>query len=164
MSNRVLVGGKRAAVILDIDGFLADNVKRLAVLDRAAPDWRAFHEACEDDPVLPGGAALASVLFDTGYIVALVTCRWEEYRSATQRWLVRNRIRSHLLLMREPGMEHYEVKEVHATWLQQRYHVALAVDDDPAHGEQYSALGIPFLYVHSGYYEAGYVPDNHLST
>jgi hypothetical protein len=34
---------RQFAVVCDIDGVLADNAARLAVLDRSAPDWEAFH-------------------------------------------------------------------------------------------------------------------------
>lgn len=140
------------AVIFDIDGVLADAAGRQHFLDWG--DWKAFFEACGDDPVIDEIDRLLDLL-DGSLQIILLTGRPRRVMPHTTAWLERFQVRWDLLIMREfgdySGVEDFKRRALHDLRAQ-GFDVLLALDDDPKNHAMYVAEGVPCIYIHSGYY------------
>lgn len=143
------------AVIADIDGVLADAQGRQHLLRGPGRDWRAFFDACGEDPVVHEVRALLSLL-DPRLAVLLVTARPVRIREVTLAWLESNDLRYDLLVMRPAGVgvPAVEVKrEVVDELRDAGFRLELAIEDDPEIRDMYGEVGVTCLYLHSGYYD-----------
>jgi phosphoglycolate phosphatase-like HAD superfamily hydrolase len=140
-------------VIFDIDGVLADAQGRQHYLEWG--NWRAFFDACGDDPVIEEIERLLELL-DTNLRIVLVTGRPRRVAPHTLGWLERYGLRWDILVMRDfgdySGVDDYKrgvVDELRGAGFDLR----LALDDDPKNHAMYVDEGVPCLYIHSGYYQ-----------
>jgi hypothetical protein len=143
------------AVVVDIDGVIADAAQRQHYLEWPRRDWRAFFDACGDDPVIDEVKTLLDLL-DPSLAVLLVTARPHRVHELTEAWLRRYAIRWDLLVMRPWG--DYELSrdfKQTVVWDLRAYgfRLALAFEDDRRNVAMFRAEGIPCLYVHSGYFD-----------
>jgi phosphoglycolate phosphatase-like HAD superfamily hydrolase len=143
------------AVIFDVDGVLADAQGRQHHLEWDRRDWDAFFDACADDPVVEEVQTLVSLL-DPELLVLLVTARPQRVRDLTLSWLDHHELRWDLLVMRptrefSPAVEFKRdiVDELRG----EGFVLELALEDDPRNRDMYLAMGVPCLYIHSGYYD-----------
>jgi uncharacterized HAD superfamily protein len=144
----------RAAVV-DIDGVLSDAASRQHYLESPRRDWRAFFDACGDDPVIEEMHVLLDLL-DRDLQVILLTARPERLHRITEAWLRRYGIRWDVLIMR--GWGDYEVardfKEATVAELRAYgFDLRLAFEDDRRNVEMFRTAGVPCVYFHSGYYD-----------
>jgi phosphoglycolate phosphatase-like HAD superfamily hydrolase len=143
------------AVVFDLDGVLSDARGRQHLLRGERRDWRAFFDACGEDPVVVEGARLLE-LVDPGLTVVLLTGRPLRVRPQTLRWLDRHQLRWDLLVMR-PGSEWAPAVAFKAQALAELRQAGLdprlAVEDDPRNRAMFEAAGVPCVYFHSGYYD-----------
>ena len=143
------------AVVVDVDGVLADAQGRQHHLDWDRRDWDAFFDAVGDDPVVDEVRTLLSLL-DPTLVVLLVTARPQRIREATRAWLDAHGLRWDLLVMR-PEREHAPAavfkRDVVDELRDEGFVLELALEDDPRNRAMYLAAGVPCLYVHSGYYD-----------
>src|SRR5207244_1554193 len=93
---------KTRSVVVDIDGVLSDASRRQHYLESPRQDWRAFFEACGEDPVIEEIHTLLDLL-DPGLQIVLLTARPHRVRHLTEAWLRRYAIRWDLLIMRPWG-------------------------------------------------------------
>ena len=121
------------AVVLDLDGVLADTRARMRHVRVRPRDWDAFFAEAADDPVHPEGLALAAEAATRGAPVVYLSGRPERTRAATLAWLEQvGAPRGPLLLRREDDRRPARVVKVAALRaLAARGPVALLVDDDP---------------------------------
>jgi hypothetical protein len=149
------VTASRRAVVVDVDGVLADAQGRQHLLDWERRDWDAFFDACGDDPVLDEVRTLLALLDET-LAVLLVTARPQRVRELTRSWLERHDLRWDLLVMR-PNREYAPAvvfkRDVVDELRDQGFELELALEDDPKNRAMYLEAGVPCLYVHSGYYD-----------
>jgi phosphoglycolate phosphatase-like HAD superfamily hydrolase len=143
------------AVVVDIDGVLSDASSRQHYIESPRQDWRAFFEACGEDPVIEEVHTLLALL-DPGLQIVLLTARPHRIAYLTEAWLRRYDIRWDLLITRPWGdydvardFKQSTVWELRAAG----FELALAFEDDRRNVEMFRAEGIPCLYVHSGYYD-----------
>jgi hypothetical protein len=144
----------RAAVV-DLDGVLSDAVSRQHYIEAPRRDWRAFFDACGDDPVIEEVKVLLDLL-DPSLSVVLLTARPERVHHLTEAWLHRYRIRWDVLLMRPWG--DYDLSrdfKQASVWDLRRYgfELALAFEDDRRNVAMFREEGVPCIYIHSGYYD-----------
>jgi len=143
------------AVVFDVDGVLSDAVGRQHFIERGRRDWDAFFDACGEDAVI---AELARVLelLDPSLQIVLLTGRPMRVQPQTLAWLERYDLRWDLLVMRSRG----DYSQV--TWFKRDtvdelrhfgFDLRLAFEDDPNNFAMFHAMGIPCVYIHSGYYE-----------
>jgi hypothetical protein len=145
-----------AAVLVDIDGVLSDATGRQHFLeDQAKRDWRAFFDACGDDPLIAEVARLLDLL-DRDLAVVLLTGRPARVQPQTLAWLERSRVRWDMLIMRNAGdyavaseFKRQTVADLRAFGFDLR----LAFEDDRRNLEMFHEEGLPCVYIHSGYYE-----------
>ena len=143
------------AVVVDIDGVLSDAVGRQHYLEYPRRDWRAFFDACGDDPLIEEVKVMLDLL-DDDLRVVLLTARPERVHELTEAWLHHYAIRFDLLLMRPWG--DFEVSRDYkqsSVWDLRRYgfELRLAIEDDRRNVEMFRAEGVPCIYFHSGYYD-----------
>jgi uncharacterized HAD superfamily protein len=143
------------AVVVDIDGVLSDAASRQHFLEAPRRDWRAFFDACGDDPVIEEMRVLLELL-DPGLRIILLTARPERIHQLTEAWLRRYEIRWDLLIMR--GWGDYEVsrdfKEATVGELRAYgFDLRIAFEDDRRNVEMFRHVGVPCVYFHSGYYD-----------
>lgn len=150
------IGGP--TVVLDLDGVISDASHRqhfLAAERSSDKDWHGFFHACVDDPVIAAGAALAASIGPEMCLVVL-TARIHEIRAATISWLATNQIPHDWLILRghregAPSTE-WKADQLEALRVAGA-DLRLCADDDPRNVEMMRGLGIPTLYVPSGYYD-----------
>ncbi|MGH8981378.1 MAG: HAD family acid phosphatase [Acidimicrobiales bacterium] len=143
------------AVVFDIDGVLSDATSRQHFLERRERDWRAFFEACGDDPVIEEVARLLELL-DSSLSVVLLTGRPSRVQPQTLAWLERYGLRWDLLVMRDRGDYDHVTDYKRRTVADLRAHgldLQLALEDDPSNHAMFVEEGVPCVYIHSGYYQ-----------
>ena len=141
--------------VVDIDGVLSDATRRQHYIEAPRRNWRAFFDACGDDPVIEEVRVLLDLLDPTLGIV-LLTARPERVHHLTEAWLHRYGIRWDLLIMRPWG--DYEMSrdfKASSLWELRVYgfDVRLAIEDDRRNVDMFRAEGVPCIYFHSGYYD-----------
>ncbi|MGH9066869.1 MAG: hypothetical protein ACRD0J_05180 [Acidimicrobiales bacterium] len=143
------------AVVLDMDGVLSDATGRQGLVRGGRRDWDAFFDACGGDTLVEEGARLAELL-DPALAVVVLTGRPQRVEDLTAAWLDSHGLRWDLLVMRDFGdysaaraFKARAVGELRAYGFDLR----LAVEDDRRNLEMFTGMGVPCLYLHSGYYE-----------
>lgn len=143
------------AVVFDLDGVLADAASRQHFLRGRRPDWDAFFDACDDDPVVEEVARLLHLL-DPGLAIVLLTARPARVKPKTLGWLARNQVRWDLLVMRgeddRGAARHFKrrsVRELRTAG----FNLQLSFEDDQRNVLMLREEGVPCLYIHSGYYD-----------
>ncbi|MEA3216025.1 MAG: hypothetical protein QOJ19_2181 [Acidimicrobiia bacterium] len=140
------------AVVVDIDGVIADNRHRLHYLDRRPKDWDRFFAAADADVPIAAGLRLLDAL-DPEVAIVLLTGRPVRLRGLTVDWLERHGVAWDLLGMR-PDDDRSQ-----ATNFKRRavdalnglgWDIELAIDDEPAVADAYERAGIPCFRVAFG--------------
>jgi hypothetical protein len=142
-------------VVVDIDGVLSDASTRQHYIDAPRSNWRAFFDACGEDPVIEEVHRLLDLLAPELAIV-LLTARPHRVHELTEAWLRRYRIRWDLLVMRPWGDYELSRDFKQSTVWELRsagFDLRLAFEDDRRNVEMFRSEGIPCVYVHSGYYD-----------
>jgi hypothetical protein len=147
--------GAGAAVMFDLDGVLANAASRQHFLKGPRPDWEAFFAASVEDPLVDEVAALLGLL-SADLAIVLLTARPARIRSQTMDWLGRHDLRWDLLVMRRDGdyrparaFKQGAVQDIVA----RGFDIRLCFEDDLRNVEMFRSVGVPCLYIHSGYYE-----------
>lgn len=122
-------------VIFDLDGCIADDRRRLPLIDMKAQDpWAAYHADCGNDPLINEHY----VELANHYKVIIFTARPEQVRNQTRSWLKRVAgITPTWLFMRAAGgcrITSPELKRQHLEFLLKnielpREQIVLALDD-----------------------------------
>src|SRR5262249_29911520 len=140
-----------AAVVVDLDGVLSDAASRQHYLEAPRRDWRAFFDACGDDPVIEEVKVLLDLL-DPALAIILLTARPERGPGLGEAGLERYKIGWGVLVRRPWG--DYEVsRDYKRFWVEESrrygYDLRLAIEDDRRNVEMFRAEGIPCIYFHS---------------
>ena len=143
------------AAVIDLDGVLSDAASRQHYLEAPRQDWRAFFDACGEDPVIEEVRVLLELL-DRDLRVVLLTARPGRIHHLTEAWLRHYRIRWDLLLMRPYGDydQSREFKRASVGDLRRYgFELRLAIEDDRRNVAMFRDEGVACLYLHSGYYD-----------
>ncbi|MEY2468625.1 MAG: hypothetical protein QOF21_1323 [Actinomycetota bacterium] len=140
--------------MFDLDGVLSDAVGRQHYIEGPRRDWRAFFDACGDDPLIEEVGRLL-LLLDPSLPIVLLTARPLRVQAQTVGWLERYHLRWDLLIMRDHGdydyaedFKHFSVQTLKARGIE----LVLAFEDDPRNVMMLRSNGVPCVYLHSGYY------------
>ena len=141
-------------MIFDVDGVLADASHRQFLVTGARRNWDLFFDMCgKDDLIEP--SAIAGRLLDPSLQVILLTARPSWVAGETVQWCERNQVRWDLLIMREHGdysmardFKEFTVSEMR----QYGFEPELAFEDDQRNVDMFEHVGIPCVYIHSGYH------------
>lgn len=143
------------SAVIDLDGVLSDAVSRQHYLEAPRRNWRAFFDACGDDPVIEEVRVLLDLL-DANLRVVLLTARPERVHPLTEAWLHRYEIRWDLLVMRPWGdYEQSREFKLSSVWDLRAFgfDLRIAIEDDHRNVEMFRREGVPCIYFHSGYYD-----------
>jgi hypothetical protein len=149
-----------AAVVLDLDGVLADARGRQHYLNGPGrKDWKGFFDAAGEDPVIEEVVRLTELL-DRELAIVLLTARPVRIRPLTETWLERSGVDWDLLIMRPdrdfgPSVEFK--RSTTRELLDAGFDLRLAFEDDRRNVDMFHEEGVPCVYLHSGYYEG--TPD-----
>ena len=90
-------------VIFDIDGTLADVSERLHHIRKKPKDWDAFFRGIPQDKAIHSMVRLCNILHAAGVKILLCTGRREKDRAETVKWLARQGVNYHELILRPDG-------------------------------------------------------------
>jgi uncharacterized HAD superfamily protein len=93
----------KPAIIVDLDGTLADVDHRVHHVQQQPKNWQSFHSGLSDDKLNHWCAQLIHAMKEQNCQIILMTGRGEEYRDQTIAWLELHQIHYDLLLMRPLG-------------------------------------------------------------
>ena len=88
-------------VIFDIDGTLADVSERIHHVRKKPKNWPAFFSGMAQDKAIHSMVRLCNILYATGIEIVLCSGRSEEHRDETVKWLERQGVNYHDLLLRK---------------------------------------------------------------
>ena len=90
-------------VIFDIDGTLADVSARQHHLIKKPKDWDSFFRGIPQDKAIHSMVRLCNILYVSGIKILLCTGRRERDRAETVKWLARQGVNYHELILRRDG-------------------------------------------------------------
>jgi beta-phosphoglucomutase-like phosphatase (HAD superfamily) len=139
------------AVVVDIDGVLADATARLhhVTTPGRRKDWDAFFAAVPDDPLVEELHRLLDLLHPDLAII-LLSGRPARTRDDTVAWLERHHVRWDLLVLRAdsdrrpaPAVKQEALAAIAGLGFEAR----LAVEDDERNAAMFRAAGVPCVQV-----------------
>ena len=92
------------AVLVDVDGVIANGWHRQHHLQNGRKDWKAFFDDAHMDDPIDGSIELLDQ-FDAGLRVVLLTARPDNLRAVTREWVIRHGYRWEVLVM--PALESF---------------------------------------------------------
>jgi len=143
-------------IIVDIDGTISDTAHRNKYLEGKDKDWKSFFENMKDDKPLDSFFEMIQGVINNAVInenceVAFVTGRPENYRTATNQWLLSHEIgfpNMHLIMRPEGNFDpSYEFKQSVLKDQLKDYKIVLAIDDNHKDCEMYRRNRIAVLQV-----------------
>lgn len=122
---------KPVAIVVDIDGTVANHRHREHLIAGASPNWEAFFAGSGLDDPLPQGVALATERA-LDCVVIWLTGRPERYRQLTAHWLAANGLPTANLNMRPDNdmRPAATFKAERLAQLSNTYDIGLIIDDD----------------------------------
>ncbi len=146
---------KSKAIIVDLDGTLADCSHRVHHIQKTPKDWDAFYAGCGDDKPIEAIKYLMTAMAykHESIMLYLVTGRPERTRHATEAWLWRNEIPFDGLVMRPDGDHRADdvlKREIYERDIAPYYDVLFALEDRDRCVRMYRSIGVPCLQVAEG--------------
>lgn len=139
---------KLNAILVDLDGTLANCDHRVHFLHREPKDWDGFYNGLGEDELNSWCKALMEAMEAKGYRVILVTGREEKYKAETKAWLEKHKISYHLLYMRDHDdyrSDSVIKKEIYKKEIEENYQVSFVLDDRKSVVEMWRELGLVCL-------------------
>lgn len=145
------------AIIVDLDGTLADATARLHHIQPAPGDkkhWDLFNAESTNDPVIGWCLDLVKGYNSLGYKIIFLTARSESRgtRKITEEWLAREvgpYVHNYDLIMRDTRdyrVDFVTKQELYYKFVLGHYDVKLAIDDKQSVCMMWRSLGIPALH------------------
>jgi hypothetical protein len=135
------------ALIVDLDGTLADIRVRLMHLQGKKKDWRSFNKSIETDDLHEWCREII-LRFHPDYKILLVSGRTDDLRSQTLDWLKRYRIPFDRLFMRRArDMRPDQVikEEIFTQNIKDQYEILFVLDDRRKVVDMWRSLGLTVL-------------------
>lgn len=145
---------KKPAVIVDIDGTLADVEHRRHYVQGDKKDFTAFYEAMDDDGPATPIIGLVNMYRMNTWEIILCTGRPERYRTRTKAWLANVGVQYDLLYMRPNDQEYTPDFEVKLEMLEMirgaGFDPQIAIDDRDQVVKMWREQGLTCLQVAEG--------------
>jgi uncharacterized HAD superfamily protein len=147
---------KTRAIIVDIDGTLANVEHRRVYLDKTPKDWKAYNSAMAADTLNEWCRDLIhAVHMECGYDIIYVTGRHEEFREVTEKWLKDQDTSTGELWMRPDGDYRQDTivkKEIYEKNIKPRYDgkIKFVIDDRKQVVDMWRSLGLVCLQCADG--------------
>ena len=136
---------KKKAIIVDIDGTIADNNHRTHLIEGKKKDWEQFFEKMVDDKPIEENIHLIRKSFNQGLNVLIVSGRYERHECLTRLWLDKYLgIDDYLLFLRKDNDKRpsFKVKKEILKQLREKYFIKYAFDDNEKDIKMYTEEGI----------------------
>ena len=139
---------KTKAIIVDIDGTLANVDHRRHFVEGEEKDWSSFFAAMKDDPLNNWCKTIMDLYGQYGYYIILVTGRPKKYKKDTLIWLAKYGIWNDALYMR-PDENHDNDDEIKRRIYEERiepfYDVDFVIDDRDKVVKMWREMGLVCL-------------------
>ncbi len=139
---------KEKAIIVDIDGTLANVNHRVHYVKSTPKEWKKFHSEASNDKVNSWCESIITAMKNNGYKIILVTGRDAPYKDMTISWLSKNNI-SHDLLYMRPDKDFREdsiiKKEIYEAKIKEFFDVEFVLEDRLQVVKMWRSLGLTCL-------------------
>lgn len=139
---------RQKAILVDLDGTLADIEHRVHYVTQNKPDWKSFYAEIPKDSLHLWCKELIEAMHGRGYKVIFVTGREEYTRSDSEKWLDRHNLSGIPLLMRSKGDTREDAmvkKDIYLRDIRPFYEVLFVVDDRRSVVEMWREIGLVCL-------------------
>ena len=136
------------AILVDLDGTLADIEHRVHHVQSEEKDWKAFNEGIPLDSLNGWCADLVKAMQGESYKIIFITGRSEACREVTVDWLAKHDISFEHLYMRssKDRREDFEVKkEIYLNDIKKDYEVVFVVEDRASVVKMWRSIGLVCL-------------------
>lgn len=143
----------KQAIIVDIDGTLADCSHRLHFIKKKPKDWVSFHGRVSLDEVNQWCERIVNRFFAHGDDVILISGRAHDSLDSTIRWLRWNHLWFSEIYVREPGDyrdDHIVKKELYERHVKGKYDVLFVIEDRKRVVDMWRAEGLVCLQCADG--------------
>ena len=143
---------KEKALIVDLDGTLADIRVRLRHLEGNKKDWKSFNKSIETD-VLHEWCREIINRFSPDHQIIIVSGRTDDLKEQTQDWLKKYKVDYHHLFMRRARdfRPDTEVKqEIYRTEIRDKFSVFFVLDDRKSVVKMWRGEGLVVLQCAEG--------------
>jgi FMN phosphatase YigB (HAD superfamily) len=133
------------AILVDIDGTLADVEHRVHHVQSDTKNWKAFNDGMVHDELNLWCADLIRAMNKEGYKIVFITGRGESYR---EEWMNKNNIEFDKLYMRPKNdrREDFDVKkELYEKEIKNIYKVLFVVEDRASVVKMWREIGLVCL-------------------
>ena len=123
---------KTKAIIVDIDGTLADHSHRLHYVQGEKKQWDLFFDDMSNDSINEWCHELINSLKSSGYQILLVSGRPRDYEETTVAWLKKYKVEYDDLFCRKAGdyrSDSIVKKEIYQENISEKYEILFVVDD-----------------------------------
>lgn len=141
------------AIIVDIDGTLANCDHRKHFVEKKPKDWKSFYESAVVDEINLWCLDLIRKYEKYGCVIILVSGRPENYRQLTEKWLLWKVVPIDFLFMRKEGdhRKDYIVKqEIYERKIKGKCDVLFVIDDRKQCVDMWRRLGLVCLQCAEG--------------
>lgn len=138
----------KKAIIIDLDGTLANCDHRVHFVKSKPKNWDAFFAGMGEDVLNKWCAELIEAMRMKNYTILFVTGREEKYKVATLDWLKKNKVEFDHLFMRElkDVRDDFLVKEeIYNQKIKNHYDILFVVDDRVSVVNKWRELGLVCL-------------------
>jgi len=136
---------KKEAIVVDIDGTIADNLHRTHLVEGKKKDWGKFFEKMGDDKPIRESILLVQKYFSEGLTVLITTGRLKKYEVLTRNWLDKHiGVDEYLLFQRENNdfRSSIDLKKEIIVNIQGRFNIRIVMENDEKIVQMYKALGL----------------------
>ena len=147
---------KHKAIIVDIDGTLADITHRRHFVEGEKKDWKSFNGAMAEDKLNLWCAELVETMYRQGYCIIFVTGRHAEYKQLTDAFIKKHIFpyqRYWKLFTRNSGDYRKDTivkQEIYEGDIEPYYDVLFAIDDRQSVVDMWRSIGLTCLQCDKG--------------
>lgn len=135
------------AIIVDLDGTLADIRIRLKHLEGNRKDWKGFNKTIETDEIHHWCREII-IRFASDHYIIIVSGRTDELRDQTLEWLTKYQVPFHFLFMRKSfdmRPDQMIKEEIYRQKIKDQYSVLFVLDDRQKVVDMWRSLGLVVL-------------------
>ncbi|MDC1174334.1 HAD family acid phosphatase [Bacteriovoracaceae bacterium] len=139
---------KDKAIIVDIDGTLADVEHRVHFVQASPKDWKNFNQHIIHDKINPWCLEIIKKFKKDQYKIILLTGRTDDFQKDTEEWLVKFNVPFDLLLMRSESdrREDFEIKkEIYQNNIEPKFDSLFVLEDRLSVVKMWRSLGLTCL-------------------
>ena len=136
---------KKEAIVVDIDGTIADNSHRTHLVEGKKKDWSKFFDKMGDDKPIRESILLVQKYFREGLTVLIATGRLKKYEVLTTNWLDKHiGVDEYLLFQRENNdfRSSVDLKKEIILNIQGRFDIKIIMENDEKIVQMYKAQGL----------------------